>query len=52
LLDLEEGITVIDEAETANDAVRKAHLLQPDVTLLDLRFRRLSRKTRKRGSSS
>ena len=38
LLEMEEGITVIDEAETANDAVRKAQLLQPDVTLLDLRL--------------
>jgi NarL family two-component system response regulator LiaR len=38
LLEMEDGITVIDEADTANDAVRKAHLLQPDVTLLDLRL--------------
>ncbi|MCW2657586.1 MAG: two component transcriptional regulator, LuxR family [Jatrophihabitans sp.] len=35
-LDREDGITTIGEAGTAEQAIAKAHVLQPDVVLLDL----------------
>ncbi|HET90647.1 MAG TPA: response regulator transcription factor [Chloroflexi bacterium] len=38
LLDRHPGFTVIDEAETAKEAVKKSLLLQPDVVVMDIRL--------------
>jgi two-component system response regulator DevR len=38
LLDRQPGFTVVDEAATAKEAVRKALLLRPDVVVMDIRL--------------
>jgi two-component system, NarL family, response regulator LiaR len=38
LLELETGFTVVAEAATASEGIRKAQLVKPDVILLDLRL--------------
>lgn len=41
LLELDEGIEVVGEAETGEEALSQAHLTYPDVVLMDIRIPRL-----------